>query len=134
MDKFVDSLKKSFSVVASGTKKITKNVAGKTGNLVDITKLNIALKDTDKKITEIYKIIGKTVYQKYSEGMPVTDTFSDLCEEIDAFVIEQESLKAQIAELKGPASQPECKYSVPSEKSNKPKNHVIEITDSEDDE
>ena len=67
MDKFMDALKKGFSVVASETKKITKTVAGKTNNIMDITKLNIALSDTDKKITAIYETIGKTIYEKYSE-------------------------------------------------------------------
>ena len=147
MDKFIDALKKGFSIVASETKKISKTVAGKTNTLVDVTKLNIALSDTEKKISAIYEKIGKTVYEKYSEGAPVTDAFSDLCEEIDAFIVEQESLKAQIAELKNTVSCPECgqnndKNSVFCSKcgakltqdSVENEDNVIEVTDIEDDE
>ena len=148
MDKFVESLKKSLSVVAFGTKKITKTVAEKTGNFVDITKLNIALNDTDKKIEEIYKKIGETVYQAYSEGLSANDDFSDFCEEIDAFVAEQESLKAQIAELKNSVACPvcgqindknrefcsKCSSTLFMKNDDNSKNQVIEVVDFEDEE
>lgn len=148
MDRFIDSLKKGFSVVAEETKKITKTVAGKTGNLVDVTKLNIALNDTDKKVKAIYEKMGRIVYQKYSEGIAVTDEFTDLCEEIDEFVAEQESLRDQIAEIKKSVVCPacgksndkdsefcsKCGYSFSSVKKEKEKSQVIEIVDFDDEE
>jgi len=108
MEKFMDSLKKGFSVVCAETKKLSKTVAGKTSNLLDITKLNIALSDTDKKISEIYEQMGKSVYEKYSEGISITKEFDDMCAVIDEFIVEKESLKGQIAELKKSIPCPEC--------------------------
>lgn len=108
MENFMDAFKKGLSVVATETKKITKTVAGKTSNFVDITKLNIALSDTDKKISEIYEKIGQTVYEKYTEGFSITEDFDEMCAVIDEFVDEKESLKAQIAELKKAIPCPEC--------------------------
>ena len=148
MDKFIDSLKKGFLVVADETRKITKTVAGKTGNFVDVTKLSVALNDTDKKVKAIYEKIGRIVYQKYSEGMSITNDFTDLCEEIDEFVAEQESLREQIAEIKKSAVCPvcgknndkdsefcsKCGYSFSSAKNDKEKSQVIEIVDFEDEE
>lgn len=148
MDRFIESIKKGFSVVAKGTKQLTKNVAGKTGNLVDITKLNIALNDTDKKVNAIYEKIGKTVYQKYAEGMTVTEDFLDLCEEIDQYILEQESLREQIAELKNSVVCPvcgksndknsefcsKCGSSFSSREKEPEKNQVIEIVDFEEEE
>ncbi len=147
MDNFIDALKKGFSVVASETKKISKTVAGKTNTFVDVTKLNIALSDTEKKISAIYEKIGKTVYEKYSEGAPITDAFSDLCEEIDEFVAEQESLKSQIAELKNTISCPECAQNNDknsdfcskcgaklTKDTTEDEDKVIEVTDIEEDE
>ena len=146
MEKFMEAFKKGFSVVASETKKLTKTVAGKTSNFVDITKLNIALSDTDKKIAEIYEEIGKTVYQKYCDDEPITDDFSELCEAIDEFVSEKETIKAQIAELKKSIPCPECgqnndkenefcaKCGAKLKKADDDDDKVIEVIDFEDDE
>ena len=85
-----------------------KTVAGKTNNLVDVTKLNLALNDTERKISDIYEKIGEVVYQKYTAGEITEDSFDDLFKEIDAFKAEQESLKAQIAELKNAVTCSQC--------------------------
>ena len=108
MDKFMENLKKGFSVFVSEAGKITKTVAGKTNNFVDVTKLNLTLNDIDRKITAIYEKIGETVYEKYIAGDIADDSFSDLFKEIEAFKAEQESLKAQIAELKNAITCSEC--------------------------
>lgn len=108
MDKFMDNLKKGFSVFMSEAGKITKTVAGKTNNLVDVTKLNLTLNDTDRKITAIYEKIGEAVYEKYVAGEIADDSFCDLFKEVEAFKAEQESLKAQIAELKNAITCPQC--------------------------
>ena len=108
MDKFIDNLKKGFSVFVSEAGKITKTVAGKTNNLVDVTKLNLTLNDTGRKISTLYEKIGEAVYEKYLAGEITDDSFVDLFKEIDAFKDEQEILKAQIAELKNAITCPEC--------------------------
>ena len=108
MDKFMDNLKKGFSVFVSEAGKITKTVAGKTNNLVDVTKLNFTSSDIDRKISSIYEKIGKSVYEKYLADEITDDSFVDLFKEIDAFKAEQEIIKAQIAELKNAVTCPEC--------------------------
>lgn len=109
MENFLDTVKKGLSVALSEAGKLTKTVAGKTNNIVDVTKLNIALSDTERKIAALEEKIGETVYAKYSEEAEIAVAdFEELCKEIDAFKAEQESIKAQIAELKNAVTCPEC--------------------------
>ena len=108
MDKLIDTLKKGFSIAVTEASKITKTVAGKTGNIVDVTKLNLALSDTERKIAALNEKIGEMVYAKYLEGALTSDEYEELCKEIDAFKTEQEDIKAQIADLKNAITCPEC--------------------------
>ncbi len=108
MDKLIDTIKKGLSIAVTEAGKITKTVAGKTNNIVDVTKLNFALNETERKITALYEKIGETIYTKYTEGNTCCDEFDEILKEIDSFKAEQEGLKAQIAELKNAITCPEC--------------------------
>ena len=50
VDKLIDSIKNGLSIAVTEAGKLTKTVVGKTNNLVDTTKLNIALNETNKKV------------------------------------------------------------------------------------
>lgn len=108
MDKLIDTIKKGLSIAVTEAGKITKTVAGKTNNIVDVTKLNFALNETEKKISALYEKIGETIYAKYAQGDTCCSEFDEILKEIDAFKAEQEGLKAQIAELKNAITCPEC--------------------------
>ncbi|MBR5808965.1 MAG: zinc ribbon domain-containing protein [Clostridia bacterium] len=108
MDKLIDTIKKGLSVAITEAGKITKTVAGKTNNLVDVTKLNLALNETEKKVSALFEKIGETVYSKYVAGELNCNEFDEILKEIDDFKAEQESIKAQIAELKNAITCPEC--------------------------
>lgn len=108
MDKLIDTIKKGLSIAVTEAGKLTKTVAGKTNNLVDVTKLNIALNETERKISGLYEKIGETVYAKYTNDELNCQEFDEILKEIDSFKAEQEGLKAQIAELKNAITCPEC--------------------------
>lgn len=108
MDKLIDTIKKGLSVAVTEAGKLTKTVAGKTSNIVDVTKLNFALNDAEKKISAHYEKIGEIVYSKYVEGQLNCDEFDEILKEIDTFRAEQESIKVQIAQLKNAITCPEC--------------------------
>ena len=55
MDKLIDTIKKGLSIAVTEAGKLTKTVAGKTNNLVDVTKLNLALNETERKISGLYE-------------------------------------------------------------------------------
>ena len=108
MDKLIDTIKKGLSIAVTEAGKLTKTVAGKTNNLVDVTKLNLALSEAERKITALYEKIGETVYSKYTQGELNCHEFDEILKEIDSFKAEQESIKAQIAELKNAITCTEC--------------------------
>lgn len=147
MDNFMDKLKKGLSVAVTEAGKLTKSVAGKTSNLVDVTKLNLTLNDTERKINAIQQKIGEMVYDMYIADELSTSDFDELCGEIDAFKEEQETLKAQIAELKNAIPCTECGTNNEKgsefcskcgaklkDKKNEDDDKVIEVIDIEDDE
>ena len=108
MEKFFDSLKKGVSIAVNEAEKLTKVVADKTSNIVDVTKLNISLSDTEKKINKLYCSIGEIVYQDYASGADVTQKLSELCEQIAEFKNESDSIRERIAELKSSVACPSC--------------------------
>ena len=108
MDKFLDKLKKGVSIAVDEAGKLSKVVAGKTSNIVDATKLNIALSDTEKKITKLYAAIGEAVYNDYSDGEDVSEKFIDLCVQIENFKTEIDAIRAQLADLKASVVCPSC--------------------------
>ncbi len=140
MDKFLDNLKKGVKVAVSEAEKLTKVVADKTSNIVDVTKLNISLSDTEKKINKLYASIGEIVYADFANDTQLPEKLTELCEQIAEFKNEADSIRGQIAELKASVACPAC--GVPNGKESeycskcgakltgdKEEDMVIEVTD-----
>lgn len=108
MEKILDNLKKGVSIAVSEAEKLTKVVADKTSNIVDVTKLNLSLSDTDKKMNKLYASIGEIIYEDYKEGSELPEKLSDLCNQISQFMGEADSIRQQIAELKSSVACPSC--------------------------
>ena len=108
MDKFLNNLKKGVSIAVSEAEKLTKVVADKTSNIVDVTKLNISLSDTEKKMNKLYVSIGEAVYADYANGEDIPENLSDLCSQIESFKAEADAIRSQIAELKSSVACPAC--------------------------
>ena len=108
MEKFLDNLKKGVSIAVSEAEKLTKVVADKSSNIVDVTKLNLSLSDTEKKITKLYASIGEAVYADYANGEDIPENLSDLCNQIKDFKAEADAIRSEIAELKSSVACPAC--------------------------
>lgn len=108
MEKILDNLKKGVSIAVSEAEKLTKVVADKTSNIVDVTKLNISLSDTEKKINKLYTSIGEKIYEDYKGGSELPEKLTDLCDQISQFMGEADSIRQQIAELKSSVACPSC--------------------------
>ena len=111
MDKFIDNLKKGVSIAVSEAEKLTKVVAGKTSNIVDATKLNIALSDTEKKMNKLYTAIGEAIYADYANDEDIPEQFVELCSQIEDFKTEADAIRVQLAELKSSVICPSCSSS-----------------------
>lgn len=108
MDKLFDNLKKGVSIVKNEAGRLGKELKNTTTNIVDITKLNLTLNDTEKKIKDIYEAIGEKVYNAYADGSDTNTELEGYCIEIDRFKKEIEALKDQISALKNTVLCPSC--------------------------
>lgn len=108
MDKLLDNLKKGVQVAVNEAEKLTKVVADKTSNIVDVTKLNLSLSETERKINKLYCSIGEIVYADYEDGEELSGKTADICAEIEELKAEAEGIKEQIASLKASIACPSC--------------------------
>ena len=108
MDKLFDNLKKGVNIAISGAEKLTKVVKNKSVHLYDVTKLNIALNDTQGKLDKHYQKIGEIIYQKYLDNRDMDEELENYCQEIDAFIEEINELKERIATMKNASLCPSC--------------------------
>ena len=115
MDKFFDNLKKGVSVALSGTEKFAKVVKDKTVTIYDSTKLNLALNDTEGKVSKHYQKIGEIMYREYKDNRNVGDEIEAYCEEIDEFLAEIKALRERMSDLKNASVCPACQN--PTDKS-----------------
>jgi rubrerythrin len=72
----------------------------KSGDLVEITKLNMNITNEEGKIQTIYKDIGKKVYDNYCNNEKVDELFVDDCTKIKEHENTILDLKNKIMEIK----------------------------------
>ncbi len=108
MEKIFDSIKKGVTIAVNEAGKLTKTVADKTTNIVDITKLNIALNDTEGNLNKEYAKMGEVVYRRFEDGAELDTELAEICAEIVEFKKEADKIKEQISELKNSVVCREC--------------------------
>lgn len=74
--------------------------AKKSSDLVEITKLNMAISAEEDKIEKTYAKIGKEVFAKYNSKDEVDPSLTALCEEIKTYQDTILDLKAKLMDLK----------------------------------
>ena len=75
--------------------------AKKSGELVEVTKLNVNINSEEDKIQKLYLQIGKSIYEKYS-SLGIAD--EDVKEACEAIVVHEQNVKAlrdKISDVKG---------------------------------
>ena len=91
-------------------------VAKKSGEVVEITRLNGLISAENDKIKILYEEIGEEVYAKYKQGETVIDGMLGKCEEIQDICENLDSIKYRILEIKDiklcPACESKIDYSV----------------------
>lgn len=99
------------SVFENLTKKVTetaKAAARKSGDIVEVTKLNMNISSEEDKIKKVYTDIGKTVYESFDKGEEIPDNFKELCEKVRVHFKNIEEMKEKILELKSVKICPSC--------------------------
>lgn len=93
-------------------KKITetaKTVSKKSEDIVEITKLNLAVGSEEDKIKRAFYEIGSDLYKHFQEGTEFGEFFNSKCLEIREMEDNLAKLKEKILKLKGSKECKECK-------------------------
>ncbi len=101
------SMFKNVTDKVSGT---AKAAAQKSGEVVQITKLNRNISLDEEKIEKIFNELGKGLFELYSSGEEINETFIEKCETIKALKDNIEEMNHKILELKGLKACPTCGY------------------------
>ncbi len=91
------------SVLDNLTRKVSdtaKAAAKKSGNVVEITRLNMGIGSEEEKVRKLYGEMGRILYDVYMEGEPINEDLLQFCEKIDIINRSIEDMKAKILELR----------------------------------
>lgn len=94
------------------TKKVTetaKAAAKKSGDIVEVTKLNVAIGAEEDKIEKGYIDIGRIIYEAFDGGAVFDASVTECCEKISEYRKNIEEMKQKILELKKVKNCPGCK-------------------------
>lgn len=91
--------------IISDLKKTAISAAQKTGELVEIGKLKLAVSNTKGKINDLYKDLGLALYTAEKQGTEDAEALRKIIGEIDALYEELAKLETEIGVLK---SQKKC--------------------------
>ncbi len=94
-------------------KKFGKNVAQKSSDMVETTKLNMSISQEKEKINKLYYEIGAAVYEQYKLGNDLG--LGDKCMQIAEYEAKVEEFQAKILEIKNAAKCPGCGAEVSAE-------------------
>ena len=88
-----------------------QNVAQQTKNLADVTQLNSAISDREKKISQLYLSIGQQYYESHKGDLSAEHR--ELINEINTLQAENEQNREKIKQIKGVVKCPHCGADVP---------------------
>ena len=80
----------------------------KSNEIVEVTKINIAISDAQTHMDKMFKDIGKIVYDAYKEGDAISGVIGEKCQQIDEKAVEIYEMKLKISQIKNVKVCPEC--------------------------
>ena len=88
-----------------------QGVAQQTKNFADVTRLNGAISDKEKKIAQLYEALGRTCYERHRDN-PAPE-YQELVGEISGLFDEIARHREEIKQIKGIVKCPNCGADVP---------------------
>lgn len=99
------------SVLDNLSKRVTdtaKAAAKKSGEIVEVTKLNMSISAEEDKIEKSYSTIGKVVYEAFAAGKEIPVEFHEVCIKLMESLKNIEDMKEKVLELKDLKTCPNC--------------------------
>jgi hypothetical protein len=81
---------------------VAKNISDKTGEAIEITKLNSKISSEKNAIEGVCKRIGEYYYQQHKAGENLPEEVAAMCTEIYGHYMMMDDLKAEIERIKSP--------------------------------
>ncbi len=97
-----------FDKVKESASKATKLAKVKSGEIYEVTKLNLSVNECEAKIEKMFKNAGVLCYRDFENGVELSEDIKLIMEAVDAKYKEIEDLKARINEIKSVVSCPSC--------------------------
>jgi uncharacterized coiled-coil DUF342 family protein len=79
---------------------IAQSAAKKSGEMVEITKMNLSINKEEDSIKKLYAEIGEYCYERVENGAQFDDEIVSLCQQINSHKNNISSLKEKINEIK----------------------------------
>lgn len=89
-----------FGNLGQALSKTAKELSGRAEDVYETQRLKNKISAEERQIDKIMADLGKIVYQRYKEEVPVDDAQKALCEQIDQRMEQIEQLRTDINELK----------------------------------
>lgn len=86
--------------VVKATKESANNVAKKSNDILEISKLNLNIASEKSKVEEAYYEIGKSIYLKYSKNIYIDPEVVDICKSIRETEFRIAVMEDRISDLK----------------------------------
>ena len=104
----------TFEEILAKARDIVGSVKDKTGEIVDKTKIKLAIGDLEKKLAATFEGIGRLVYDAEAANEDITPLKADALETVKELQAEIAKLQARLYDLEGVACCDAC--GVPNEK------------------
>lgn len=89
-----------FEKVGRKVSDTARAAAKKSGDIVEVTKLSMSIGGEEEKINKVYIDLGKAIYEAFSNGGEVDESFKGYCESIKSYEDNIKEIKLKILELK----------------------------------
>ena len=89
-----------FGNLGQALSKTAKELSGRAEDVYETQRLKNKISAEERQIDKIMADLGKIVYQRYKEEVPVDDVQKELCEQIDQRMEQIEQLRTDIKDLK----------------------------------
>lgn len=88
-----------------------QGVAQQTKNFTDVTRLNSAISDKEKAISQLYSTLGQAYYERHKKDLSAEEP--DTIERINSLFAEIAECREEIKQIKGVVKCPSCGGDVP---------------------
>ncbi len=97
-----------FDDLKSKVTEMSKSAMQKSNEIVEVTKINLAIGDAQSEIDKVLKDVGEIIYGAYQEGANFGEEIESKCIKVDEIIENINGMKEKLAELKKVKICPNC--------------------------